>query len=624
MAQDGSLRRAPLFICCVAASLASAVYATAPDIDDFKSIVEQKEIFLQSEWLSLLHYRLAPNGRWISEADSERFFFAVDGATNPRAEMLAFIDALRVRHQVHCAYPARTKWLRSQGLPLDVDFSSCPKYAKWRKKFSRSNLSLVFATASMDDPASMFGHSFIRIYEEDVEAKVMGSATLNYYAEADGSLSLLKYVYRGFAGGFWGVIDDQDMFRRVREYSDNQARDMWEFELKFDADQISRIIDHAWEIRDKAFRYYFIDDNCGYRTLRLLAVADPDLLPVTPRLRSLPVDSIKELAALDIIGNIRFIPSVKKQYDYKLTQLTPVEKNMVSEISKGRLSVDSEQLGQLSVQSQAKVLSLVMSRMSARIQRGGLKDAKAYATFDSALSRRLELDQPVIFSKPPSPNKTPLNSHDATRLRMGTAKMDDQSKFAIDVRFVGHDLLDPPSGYPLHASLDFLSAGFSYYGDQLSVESLTLLEITSITPTSEYAPSYSWRMTSKWSDRFYSGDSRKTFAAGGGYGYSFDTGVGVLSGLVSAEFHSSSASSNFLDVEAGVDIALTKQHSLMSYRISYRYGDYIARPIASLTEVEARVAVFPARNLAIELGSVYSRSGGFEGVSTRLMGSLYW
>ena len=46
-----------------------------------------------SYWLQLGHYRTAVTSDWKSEVDESSFFIATQGKTNPKAELLATIDA---------------------------------------------------------------------------------------------------------------------------------------------------------------------------------------------------------------------------------------------------------------------------------------------------------------------------------------------------------------------------------------------------------------------------------------------------------------------------------------------------------------------------------------------------
>jgi hypothetical protein len=66
-------------------------------------------------------------------------------------------------------------------------------------------------------------------------------------------------------------------YLKVREYSDLENRDIWEYELNLTPEEIDRLLMHAWELGPIHFDYYFFDENCAYHLLGLLEAARPDL-----------------------------------------------------------------------------------------------------------------------------------------------------------------------------------------------------------------------------------------------------------------------------------------------------------------------------------------------------------
>ena len=61
-------------------------------------------------------------------------------------------------------------------------------------------------------------------------------------------------------------------YMKVRIYNDVEWRDMWEYELDFKEEELSRLLDHLWELGGIYFKYYFFQENCSYHLLSLLEI----------------------------------------------------------------------------------------------------------------------------------------------------------------------------------------------------------------------------------------------------------------------------------------------------------------------------------------------------------------
>lgn len=86
---------------------------------------------------------------------------------------------------------------------------------------------LVFASAYLNNPASLFGHTLLRL---DRRGQTEPTRLLAYainYAAADSNSRGLMYVMDGIAGGFKGKFEIQPYYKLVRTYSDLESRDLW-------------------------------------------------------------------------------------------------------------------------------------------------------------------------------------------------------------------------------------------------------------------------------------------------------------------------------------------------------------------------------------------------------------
>ena len=295
----------------------SAARAATPDSPALAALIHdgrEKKLAESREWQVMLHYRPTAFGGWKSQADGLGFFFAGKaGKTDPDAELQATIAALlrpSVRDPTNpetmhpqCLFPARYAWIKQQlGSAAFVD-QPCPLLDAWRTGISAEAVTLVYATAYLNSPASMYGHTFLRLSRATGEGNPLLDYAVNFAADADTTNGVV-YAIAGLTGGFQGHFYVVPYYVKVQEYSNMESRDLWEYELALNREQVGRLVLHAWETRSTYFDYFFIDENCSYQLLTLLEVADPSLHLIDdfgPRV--VPADTIR--VVIDQPGLVR-------------------------------------------------------------------------------------------------------------------------------------------------------------------------------------------------------------------------------------------------------------------------------------------------------------------------------
>ncbi len=133
----------------------------------------EKQLDQKRRWHLLLHYKGSWLGGYESEADGMSFFNAPDGKTDPKAELIATLrnlfkdpNSLKPEEEhPQCNFPARYKWLKRE-LSIDPDQlpkTECTRMGKWLAQLEPQSITLIFSSFYMNNPASMFGHTFLRI-----------------------------------------------------------------------------------------------------------------------------------------------------------------------------------------------------------------------------------------------------------------------------------------------------------------------------------------------------------------------------------------------------------------------------------------------------------------------------
>ena len=233
-----------------------------------------------------MHY--VPHGKGVqSELDGPEFFFAPDGRQNPEAELISSLEAfgrdLKIgRLQLHpqCAFPERFRFLVEK-FKRSYPKVDCPKFREFLEMFhGPRGVSLVFSSAYPNNPASMFGHTFLKI--ESGRKNHLIDMGINYAAIARRDTQLLAFMYLGTMGGYKGMWSMEPYFHKVNEYINSESRDLWEYELTLSPEETLRLLAHLWELEVTSYLdYYFFDENCSYQILRAIEAIRPSVMPVT-------------------------------------------------------------------------------------------------------------------------------------------------------------------------------------------------------------------------------------------------------------------------------------------------------------------------------------------------------
>jgi hypothetical protein len=193
------------------------------------------------QWLALLHYEkewLPPGTR--SPVINRSFFLSEQGDRNPRAELHAtlrsFFDTGAVaRDDEHpqCAFIARRHWLEARLGPLmeALPTVACPKYENWRAGLDAQGLTLIFPEGFMDNPASIFGHTLLRIdvTREGGPEEMLGYA-IDFTADT-GDDGGIVYLAKGVLGSYPAFFGLRPYYQQLKRYADWENRDIWEYRL---------------------------------------------------------------------------------------------------------------------------------------------------------------------------------------------------------------------------------------------------------------------------------------------------------------------------------------------------------------------------------------------------------
>lgn len=304
-------------------------------------------------WHNLLYYH---DG--VSEIESKEFFLSSNGKTDPKAELIATINAYDANATYlsddapTCKYPARYMFLSQYvKFPNHVSIDSrCKRLSNWEAPKETKSISLMLVSGYLGNPASTFGHAFMRLNSDDnTTISELFDLSINYGALVPENEATLLYVMRGLFGGYQAGFSDKYFYTEDLVYSHNEFRDIWNYQLNLTEEQIQFLLLHLWEIIGKKYKYYFLDKNCGYRIAEMMQLIIDE--PIIPQHRMnnwyIPLEMFQRLEDIDsdkrdtsqppLIHSVTYVPSMQKELYAQYTLLDTKAQSIITDLIKNRL-----------------------------------------------------------------------------------------------------------------------------------------------------------------------------------------------------------------------------------------------------------------------------------------------
>lgn len=528
-----------IFLLAVKTPLLAQVSTAVPYAEELVQQAVEKKLDQTRYWHLLLHYKKTWFGNYESEADGMDFFIAREGKTNPRAELAAvlrsfFVDPATLKPEEdhpQCTYPARYKWLKRQLHfdPARLPEHKCERLQDWLTQLNPEKISLIFASFYMNNPASMFGHTFLLVNSKGTRP---GNKLLNYginYAATPTSTNPFIYPIMGLAGLFQGTFTVFPYFVKVQQYSNWESRDLWEYELNLTPDQINYLLLHLWELGGTWFDYFYLTENCSYHMLTILEVANPDLHLTEEIFYSVqPADTVKAVVKQKgFVSKITYRPAILNRMKNKIYAMGDKEKETLYGVIEDPDTLKQANYQQLSVPKKV----LVMDTYLDYLQYVGMQDDKtdpekplkiphAILLERSKLKFKREEKELIRFSSPPE------SAHGTDRFRLGIGANDNEFFQEIGYHPTLHDLMAVNDGLKKDSQFLFFDFAGRYYYEskRFRVDRFKLIDIISFEPYEPIFAKPSWKLNVGVDTvRDFECDYCNSFKGNGGYGFSYRT-----------------------------------------------------------------------------------------------------
>jgi hypothetical protein len=460
----------------------------------------------QRYWHLLLHYRSTLAGGVESEADEPGFFLAPDGRADPKAELQATLTQFfstdlvgRSRQPARCAFIARYHWLKS-ALAIDENHlpqQPCERFQSWLAELNPASITVIFPSAFMNNPSSMFGHLLLRVDQKgQTERTSILAYTVNYAADVTTDNGIL-FALLGLTGGFKGYFSTHPYYIKAKEYGDFENRDIWEYRLNLTEDQMHRLLMHAWELGNASFDYFYFKENCAYHILSLLDVADPELrLAERFWFYTFPSDGMRMIAEKPgLVKDVTFRASRRTRIRRGREALSAQQEPWLAKIAADPSLSQSEAFTRLPAQSQAAVLDAVSDYLLYKAATE--QDSAPFeARNKTVLLARSKLKLAPMRLKMTPLSGAPDQGHKTMKAGLGAGWREGEFFNEASFRLAFHDLLDPEYGYTPGAQIQALGLSLRHYArrNHTRIEKITLLDILSLSPVDALFASPSWKI----------------------------------------------------------------------------------------------------------------------------------
>jgi len=459
------------------------------------------------QWQRLLHFK---NGE--SEIDDEKFFFSDDGKFNPKAELQASIEKLISdksddENSTLCHYPSRSRWILEQipELKNQIDIPKCKALNEELKSLGAKHVTLILASAHMNSPASAFGHTFLRI-DNNPNTPLLSYA-VNYAAQTREDNGFI-YAYQGLFGGYKGRYSITPYYKKLKEYSDLEQRDVWEYTLDLSPKEIERLVLHIFEIRHFYADYFFLAENCSYNLLWLLEVAKENVNLINHfNHKAIPIDTLRAVLSEKLVKKTTYRPSKRREI---LNISKPIQNNQIALSFAQSNEYNLSHIEELSKKEKIASLELATALLRIKLSHQDITKKEYLPQFLKILKSRSRLG--TVPKKKIEKPHSPLEGHYSSKTSFSYGK---NQEFKARTKIAYHDIYDNDTGYISGAYINFFDTAIHYKDSKLTLDEINVLDIRSYAVQDTLFKPISWQV-SLGGKRIFNNELNTYLQAGGG------------------------------------------------------------------------------------------------------------
>ena len=473
----------PIKVLCCCLFFINCVFAD-DKIEHYIKVANDIKLYKNTEWLALIHYKKSFNNTYKSIVKNKEFFLSKDGKNNPKEELKETIKSFfnqdniiknNMEQHTLCRFPARFEFINKylQINNNDLPKVKCIKFEEFFNEIQPESLSIIFPTAYINNPASMFGHTLIRIDKKNSNNfdSQLNSIAINYGADTNGEINGFIFAFKGVFGLYDGFYSAMPYYKMTNNYNNLESRNIWEYKTNYTKQEVEYFTKHIWELIQTRTPYYFFDKNCSYYVLDALNILKPEIKLVNEKsLRTIPIETIKNLYRNNIITDINFRSGLQQEVKNISKQLNKKEKKSVKNILNNKEAIVEN----------GKVYETAYKLLQYNKTKGkiNLQDYKKQSFF--ILKKINNYDDKFYYN---NTLISPMEGHNFNKINISYGYSQNNKHFIeFDYKPAYHELLDYGDGFEFGSQINFFSTNVRYYFDdnKFDLEKFDFLNIKSL------------------------------------------------------------------------------------------------------------------------------------------------
>lgn len=455
------------------------------------------------------HAEVLSSGFYLSDLNAEP-----TKTVTPQQELDAALAAFQSDPSSICRYPARYFWLTTKldTLPASA-LNACPDLPD-----THQDVRMLLVSGYLKNPVSTFGHVLITIGQQDERQNLLDHA-YNYGAIVPPGENGLSYATKGLLGFFNARFAASPFFKQDIIYAKTEQRDMWAYTLNLTPEQQAIYIYHLFELQSRAIGYYFIKQNCAYRTGELLELIADIHTTAHPAPWYPPLyifDQIEEYRTThpDFIKRVDYLPSDQSKLYANFAELPPALQRVINQAIQRN---DFSPIATLSQPDQIRALEFLIGYMNfKKIEQPGPR----YSQIKNQLVRmRIALPESDTDPAAIAPRASPALGEKPSKIELGVAR----DEGFLNLTVYNKDLLSP-NGNP-HDEFKMLDFALTDHHGQVRLAKADFIHILKIENLGQQLTGedkYSWQLALGAKPDAYSGELLRPYAQVGiGAGYDF-------------------------------------------------------------------------------------------------------
>lgn len=473
---------------------------------------------------------------------------------------------------------------------LPIDLSACNHLPD-----PDQDISLLLVSSYLKNPASTFGHVLVKTQpnqsnhsnqsassisprpdaasqQTSQPVKALSSDDLltdsyNFGARIPPNENGVLYALKGLFGFYDAGFARAEFYTQDAVYSKNEQRDMWEYVLNLDEFHTRLLNYHLIEAQSARFTYYFIKQNCGYRSGEILELVSD--IETTNRLGGwyAPDFVFDQLVEYDqrpeehLIRSVHYLPSEQTQLRQRFVQLPS---DLQTRINGFIQTEDAATLQNLAQAQEALALDFLIAHRNYKLSQADEKDKAHHEAIKKQLvSRRITLPAGNQLTKLPIADKPSPALSNKTSKTYATVSDD---AVGLGMSMFSKDPLNTYTDINKRFEAIKLAAHYDY-DDKLEFDEFVLLDMQQVENIAEPLadePWMSWQLkTGVEKDPVYAEHHSAYGQAGLGVGWQLNPNL-LGYGFVNAHLHDQSE-----HIDGSLELGLRAKRQQQAAELSY-------------------------------------------------------